>query len=261
MEDDPFFNTSAPPVEEKEAEPPKEPEPPEELPKIEVEVLKEKKVEEKPKEEKLKKEKPKKVKKYITSGPIRYTKRQKTIATIIYLAIVISCLIIIFGMIVTVANFIQPDGKWEAFTGGKIGTMIAIIGGALAGTFFLIFFFYSLAKKGVSAITRVVFKTRELDEKYKNRTSVKLFAGAIMLSIFAAIIGIVFTLVEEAIAGGTGTFSAFLTAIIDLNMGLYIMLFGAAILVLMGLIFALDILWYNGYYIIIKMIGGLDSKD
>ena len=260
MEEDPFFNTT-PPVEEKIEEPPKEPEPPKELPEIEVEVPEEKKVEKKPKEEKLKKVKVKKEKKYITSGPIRYTQRQKSVATILYLFIVISCLITIFGLIVTVANFIEPTGKWTAFTGGSIGTMIAIIGGSLAGTFFLIFFFYSLAKKGVSVITKIVFKTRELDEKYKNRTSVKVFAGAIMLSIFASIVGIAFSLLEQAFTGSTGAFSTFIAAVGDINLGLIIILFGAALLVLAGLIFALNYLWYNGYYMVIKLIGSLDSED
>ena len=189
------------------------------------------------------------------------SKIQKNISTIIYLAIVIACLITIFGVIVTVANFIAPTGKWEAFTGGKIGTMIAIIGGALAGTFFLIFFFYSLAKKGVSSITKIVFKTRELDEKYKNRMSVKVFAGAIMLSIFAAIVGIAFSLIENALDGESGIFSTFLLAVGDINLGLIIILFGAALLVVVGLIFALNFLWYNGYFFVIKLIGALDQED
>lgn len=260
MEDDPFFNTQ-PPVEEKTEEPPKEPEPPKKLPEIKVEAPKEKKIEDKPKEEKLIKEKPKKVRKYITLGPIRYTQRQKTIATIIYLSIVISCLITIFGVIVTVANYIIPSGKFSSFLTASLGTKIAIIGASLAGTFFLIFFFYGLAKKGINVITKIVFKTRELDEKYKNRTSVKVFAAAIMLSIFAIIIGVVWSLIEEAILGGTGSFSTFLIALGEENLGLIIILFGAALLALNGLIFALDFIWYNGYYVIIKMIGGLDSED
>jgi hypothetical protein len=261
MEEDPFFyekkkGEETPPLDEKKEEPPKEPEPPKKLPEVKVEVPKEKKT-----EEKVKKEKPKKVKEYITSGSIQYTQRQKTVATIIYTFIVISCLITIFGVIVTVANYLVPSGKFSAFLSASFGTKIAIIGGALAGTFFLIFFFYGLAKRGISVITKIVFKTRELDKKYKNKTSVKMFAGAIMLSIFAIIIGIVWGFVEEALIGGTGTLSAFLTSLGNENLGLIIILLGATLLVLNGLVFALNFLWYNGYYVIIKMIGGLDSED
>jgi hypothetical protein len=266
MEEDPFFHEDkkveeTPPVEEKKEEPPKKPEPPKKLPEVKVEVPEEKKVKEKVKKEKPKKEKTKREKIYITDGKVQYTKRQKTVAKIIYISIVISCLITIFGVIVTVANYIVPSGKFSAFLEASLGTKIAIIGGALAGTFFLIFFFYGLAKKGISVITKIVFKTRELDSKYKNKGSVKLFAGAIMLSIFAIIIGIIWGLIEEALSGGTGTLSAFLTTLGNENMGLIIILVGAALLTLNGLVFALNFLWYNGYYVIIKMIGGLDSED
>jgi len=243
MEQDPFFNDEkktqeTPPITEKKEE-----------------------NENKKPEEVVKKEKPKKEKHYITTGSIQYTQRQKNIATIIYVSIVITCLILIFGVIVTIANLITPSGKFSAFLEASWGTKIAIVGAGLAGTFFLIFFFYGLAKRGTSVITKVVFKTRELDSKYKNKKSVQLFAGAIMISIFAVIIGIIWGLIEEIIIGGTSTLSVFLASVANENFGLIIILIGAALLVINGLVFALNFLWYNGYYVIIKMIGGLESED
>jgi len=193
------------------------------------------------------------------SGSIlEYSKRQKLIARSLYISIVISILISVGGFALAIAEIFQPSGKWTAFVSASLGLKIIIIAGLLAGLFFFLLLFYSLAKKGVDHVLKITCLKKDYDEKYKGRNNVKIGAGALMLSLFAILIGIVYLIIEEFIVTPTGE-GNFLSFLISLSGGQLLIFIGVGLLTINGLLFGLNYLWYNGYYLILRMIGGLEK--
>jgi len=188
-----------------------------------------------------------------------YTNTQRKISTVLYILVIIAALVTIGGAIYTIADLIMATGKMELFQTLNFGYQMAIIGGLLAGLFFLLIFFYGLYKKGSTLILNNIFKKRIYNDKYKGRLTVKLAAGALMFSIFAIIIGIMFAVFWDLTmrpAGGEGTLA---TAFESFSQGQIVLTIGIGLFILIGLIFALNYMWYNGYYMILKMITDLED--
>ena len=89
-----------------------------------------------------------------------YTKTQRKISTVLYILVIIAALVTIGGTIYTIADLIMATGKLELFQTLNLGYQVAIIGGLLAGLFFLLIFFYGLYKKGSTLILTNIFKKR-----------------------------------------------------------------------------------------------------
>ena len=188
-----------------------------------------------------------------------YTKTQRKIATVLYILVIISALVTIGGTIYTIADLIMATGKMELYQTLNLGYQVAIIGGLLAGLFFLLIFFYGLYKKGSNLILNNIFKKRIYNDKYKGRLTVRLAAGALMFSIFAIIIGMLFAVFYDLAmrpAGGEGTLA---TAFESFSQGQIVLTIGIGLFIIIGLIFALNYMWYNGYYMILKMITDLED--
>ena len=97
-------------------------------------------------------------------------------------------------------------------------------------------------------------------EKVEGKFTAKLGAAALMLCIFGVIIGFFYLLIDELVlSSSTSMLGSYLTYLISNDQGLLILYIGIALLVLNGLVFALNYLWYNGYYLILKLIGGLEK--
>jgi len=69
-----------------------------------------------------------------------YSNKKKNAGTGFYIALVIAWIVTIAGAIYTIADILNPTGKLETFLDFNIGYQIAIIGGFLAGLFFLLIF-------------------------------------------------------------------------------------------------------------------------
>ncbi len=189
-----------------------------------------------------------------------YTKTQRTVSTIFYISIVVACLVTLGGGVYTIADMVTPTGKLAQFQGLSIGYQIAIIGGFLSGLFILIVLFYGLFKRGNRFILKVIFRDRQLEEKYKNRLGIRIAAGGLLLSIFAIIIGIVVALFQDLLLGIT-TGSLLSWIYISNSQGLFILVIGIAMFVIIGLAFALNYIWHNGYYVIFKILTNLEETE
>lgn len=196
-----------------------------------------------------------------SQGNPNYTNRQKTTATVLYISIVVATIITIIGVVWSIADIFMISGKLNAFLSLSFGYQIAIIGGFAAGFFFILIFFIALSKKGVKVITKITFKPREIEERYQNKTIVKVFAGAIMFSIFAIIIGIIISLILELIGGATGELSfTSITRAFD-SSGPFLLFIGIFLLIMNGLAFSLNWLWYNGYYFLLRLVTDLEQAE
>ncbi len=197
----------------------------------------------------------------VSSGPTReYNKNQKLISGIFYILIVIASLVTIGGVVWTFADiFIGATGKFELFNDLNLGYKIAIIGGLLAGLFFLLVFFYGLFKKTSKALMVFIYKKRELEEKYKNRTGVKIVAGGLLISIISIIIGLLFGPVCDLIVGDSGDSGEFFTFLG--STGPWVLLVGSGLFLIIGAALFMIYFWKNGYYLILRLLGGLEKEN
>jgi len=193
---------------------------------------------------------------------IRYSKKQKLVATIFYIAITITLIVIIAGIVYTIADIIMATGKMALFLSLNFGYQIAIIGTLLAGLFFLVVYFFGLYKKGRTLILKNIFRKKLFNEKYRNRIGVKIAAGALMLSIFSIIIGILTAVIYDLFTRpATGDRVTLTTIFAEMSQGQGVLFIGILMLIIIGLVFFLNYLWYNGYYLILRMIQDLEEED
>jgi len=188
---------------------------------------------------------------------IEYNKRQKNIAFIFYFIIVAASIISIGGTVWTLADiFISPTEKLEMFNDLNLGFRIAIIGGLLAGLFFLLVFFFGLFKKTSRSLINFIYRVRELEEKYKNRTGVKVVAGGLLVSLIVIIIGAIFAIFFDIFTGSeVSIFSAIKTN------GPIVLLIGIGLFLLVGIVLFMIYFWKNGYYLILKIMGILEKEE
>ena len=192
-------------------------------------------------------------------APIReLNKNQKIVSGVFYVMIVIGSLVTLGGVIWTLADiFIGPTGKLLLFNNLNLGYKIAITGGLLAGLFFLLVFFSGLFKKSSSSLIGFIYKKRELEEKYKNRKGVKIAAGGLLVSLIAIIIGVIFAIIWDIVAGPGGSFTdiTFLG-----STGPWVLTIGIGIFLLVGSALFMIYFWKNGYYLILKIMGALEKE-
>jgi len=192
----------------------------------------------------------------------QYTGRQKIIGTVFYVSFVIAFIMIIGSAIWTLLDIIMAQGKTELFLRLSLGLQIAIIGGILAALFFLLILFYGLFKRGTSVILNLIFRPIQLEDKFKNRKTVKIAAGALMISLFAIIIGIVISIIYEifrSLVGGQEFSIAGLTE--NLSGGQIALIISILYLIITILALALLYMWFNGYGLIIRLLYTLEEEN
>ena len=194
---------------------------------------------------------------------IHFSKKQKLVATIFYVAITITLIIIIAGIVYTIADIIMATGKMEVFLSLNFGYQIAVIGTLLAGLFFLVVYFFGLHKKGRTMILRNIFRKKHYQDKYRDRWGVRLAAGALMFSIFAIIIGIITAIIYDVFTSPSpsGERTTLSSIFAEISQGQIVLSIGLIMLLIIGLVFFLNYLWYNGYYMILRMIKDLEEDD
>jgi hypothetical protein len=194
-----------------------------------------------------------------SSVTTEYRKSQRIIALIFFVLIVIASLVTLGGVVWTFADiFIGTTGKWEAFLEVNLGYQIAIIAGLLAGLFFLLVFFFGLFKKTSKSLIHFIYKKRELEEKYRNRTDVKIAAWGLLISLIAIIGGLIIAIILDIFTGGSGDPSIILTFLG--STGPRVLFVGIGLFLLIGVILFMIYFWKNGYYLILRLIGGLEKK-
>lgn len=186
-----------------------------------------------------------------------YRKSQKIIALVFFIIIVIATIVSLGGVVWTIADFfIGTTGKLEQFLTLNLGWQIAIVGGLLAGLFFLLVFFFGLFKKTSRSLIHFIYKKRELEDRYKNRTNVKIAAWGLLISLIGLIGGAIFAILWDIITRGTG--GGILTLLG--STGPRVLFIGIGLFMLVGITLGLIYFWRNGYYLILKLLGGLEKE-
>ncbi|MHA2393580.1 MAG: hypothetical protein ACXAEX_16710 [Promethearchaeota archaeon] len=189
-----------------------------------------------------------------------YSKSQKIVATVFYILIVIASLVTLGGTVWSLADwFIGPTGKFESFLSLNLGYQIAIIGGLLAGLFFILVFFFGLFKKSSKSLIKFIYKKRELEEKYRNRTDVKIAAGGLLVSLIGIIVGVIFAILLDIVTGSSGGSLSLLNLLTSGGPITLVIGIGLFIIVLVALF--MIYFWKNGYYLILRIMGILEKEE
>ena len=189
-----------------------------------------------------------------------YSKNQRIVSLVFYILIVSASLVTIGGVVWTIADiFIGTTGKWELFLVLNLGYQIAIIGGLLAGLFFLLIFFFGLFKKTSKSLITFIYKKRELEEKYKNRVDVKIAAGGLIISLIAIIIGVIFAVVLDIFSVSAGESSSLLTFLG--STGPWVLFIGIGLFTIVGVALFMIYFWKNGHYLILRLIGAIEKEQ
>ena len=196
-----------------------------------------------------------------TPKPInKYSRNQKIVAMVFYITIVLASLIVIGGCIWTLADIaIAPTDKLERFLDLNFGYQVAIVGALLAGLFFLLVFFFGLFKKSSVSLIHFIYKKRELEEKYKNRTGVKIAAGGLLVSLIGILIGVLVAVTIDIFSNTSGDSFSLLDNL-DTT-GPWVLITGIALFLIVGVVLFMIYFWKNGYYIILRLLGLLEKEE
>ena len=143
----------------------------------------------------------------------------------------------------------------ELFQELNIGFQITIIAALLAGLLFLIIIFYGFSRKGIKFLLKIIYKERLIHERFKNRLLAKILTIGLLICVFLVIIGLIVAFSFELIGG----FS--FSSLREFSDGQRWLLGGLISLLVIGLIFAFNFLWHNGYYLIAKLIFNLEEEE
>ncbi len=189
-----------------------------------------------------------------------FSKNQKIISAIFYVFIVIASLITIGGVVWTLADiFISPTEKLDLFIQLNLGWQIAIVGGFLAGLFFLLVVFFGLFKKTSRSLIKFIYRKRELEEKYKNRTDVKIAAGGLLISLIVIIGGVIFAIFYNIFTSPSGD-TTNLSNLLG-STGPLVLFIGLALFLIVGIALFMIYFWKNGYYLLLKIFGILEKEE
>ena len=187
-----------------------------------------------------------------------YSPRQRAVGELYYVFIVAACIITLGGLVWSIVDYWMPTGKLGAFLELNLGYQIAIIAGFLAGLFFLLIFFFGLFRKGSILVLRFLFKTRSIEERFRNRLDVKIAAGGLLISIIAIVVGLIYAIINDLLIGpgSTAPFSNLLSTFTSGNWTLFI---GLATFAFIAISLFMVYFWKNGYYVILKIMGTLEK--
>ncbi|MBD3213760.1 MAG: hypothetical protein GF311_14210 [Candidatus Lokiarchaeota archaeon] len=190
-----------------------------------------------------------------------YSDKKEKVATAFYIILVAAWLVTIAGSIWTIADILNPTGKLEAFLSYNLGYQIAIIGGILAGLFFLLVFFIGFYKRGIKTILKVLYKKRELEEKYKNRIDVQIAAAGFLISLIVVIVGLAIALLWDTFSGTEEAIFSFTTLIEVFPNGVLVLFAGLGLFLIIGVIIFIIYFIRNGYYLVLKIFGILEKEE
>ncbi len=189
----------------------------------------------------------------------QYSKNQKMVALVFYILIVSASLVTILGVLWTLADiFIGTTGKFELFLSLNLGYQIAIIGGLLAGLFFMLIFFFGLFKRTSKSLINFIYKKRELEEKYKNRIDVKIAVAGLLISLIGIIVGLIVAIILEIFSISAGESTSLLS--IFGSTGPWVLFIGAGIFLCVGIALFMIYFWKNGKYLILRLIGAIEKE-
>ncbi|MFX1237859.1 MAG: hypothetical protein ACFE8P_09085, partial [Promethearchaeota archaeon] len=138
-----------------------------------------------------------------------------------------------------------------------LGWQIVIYSSLFAGLFFLLVLFYGLFKRGRNWIIVKSFKPKiTTDPLAKSRIEIKIVVYLLLCLLVVVIFGILYAVISEILT----TFAGSNSIIAGLTTGQLILAAGIVLIIFDGLCIFVIFFVKNGYYLILKLIGGLEKE-
>ncbi len=188
-----------------------------------------------------------------------YSKTQENTASGFYIALAISWIIIIAGLVWTGFDIVSPSGKLRIFLDLNFFYQIVIVAGFLAGFFFLLVFFIGLSKRGKKFLLRVFFNKIEIEEQFRGKIHIKLATAGLLISLIIIFIGSIAAVIMDGIQGAGTSSISILEYLQSVSTGILILVLGILLSLLIAVALFIIFFWKNGYYLILKIFGGLDK--
>lgn len=174
-----------------------------------------------------------------------FSRSETMLGKTLYYVLVISIVVIVAGVGWSIADWLQPTGKFEAFLALPWGAKIAVIGAFLFLFFLLLIAFSQLHARGVNSITHALFSAKHEYKEAVVSTMARLVTAGLMISVLLTTAGMIMFAVEAlAGAGGTGI-TAFLASLTGGETTLVAGIFSATLTML---VISFAWLWNVGNY-------------
>src|SRR4030042_1742445 len=106
---------------------------------------------------------------------ISFSHREDTAGKTLYYIFVVSIIVIVGGGAWTIADYFQPEHKWEDFLyNTPWGVKFTIVGIGLFVLFLLVVVFYGLYKRGTHAITKALFSAKKVYTEMKTSFLIRM---------------------------------------------------------------------------------------
>lgn len=207
---------------------------------------------------------------YVMNNILRYNKkislvadfnsRQKIMARVFFIIIVLALITILFGIVYAVLDAVMPTGKWSEFAGYPIGIQISLISISAAALFLLLIGAMTLYRWGNVMISLALFARLEPAGIHRDNKSAQVIAWGILIGIFLIAFSIIVWLFSLWFNAFGQDISNPFEALMNLSGGLLMLSIGIIIMVFAFLILAFAYVFNNGYYIIVKRIMETQEK-
>ncbi|HMF33845.1 MAG TPA: hypothetical protein VKK79_20635 [Candidatus Lokiarchaeia archaeon] len=132
-----------------------------------------------------------------------YTQREKRAGETFFAIIVVVAIFLVFSLAWTIADWIQPNGKFSAFAALSGGLELMIIGVLLFGFFMLFVVFTVLYNRGAMSLTAAIYSAEKMFRQSKATKGARILTGALMISIFVIAGGIVVLVLQSTSLGSS----------------------------------------------------------
>ncbi|MBD3254596.1 MAG: hypothetical protein GF383_05860 [Candidatus Lokiarchaeota archaeon] len=181
------------------------------------------------------------------------------IARLFYYAFVIASTVIALGIWVTIIAAIDPE-IWRLYLELDLGYQIAIVGGIITAHLILIVLFYALFRGGSLRMCRVLYKNRVVAEKYEDHTLLRWLMGVTLLGVYVTVIALIIGLLtQDFVKWWVDTWTWMVENI--KNPGIWILLAGIDIMLVILFFFFMFVLWNHGVYLILRQIKKIEEEE
>jgi hypothetical protein len=180
-----------------------------------------------------------------------YASTELLIVRIIFSTILVALVVSVWGLIWTIGDAIQPDGKFQSFLELSALTKTMIIGVGLLGLVFLGIFMAVVYRRGRDWMLEALFLERPKPEG-EEYPPAKIITACCLIAVCWVATGLIIALIQE-IAALWADASIF-NALTEWSGGLSVLVVGLTGLLIAALAFVFIYLWLNGYVWVINTI-------
>ncbi|MFX1260291.1 MAG: hypothetical protein ACFFAN_20770 [Promethearchaeota archaeon] len=180
-------------------------------------------------------------------------------ARLFYYSFVIISIITILGIWITVFAEV-PTEFWQRFWELDLGYQIGIIGGMITAHLIIIVFFYAMFRGGILRMCRWLFKNRLIAKKYEDYTTLRWLMGVTILGIYVTVIAVIIgVLTQNFLQWIIDTFLWMVKNIT--NIGIWILLIGVDILIVVLFFFFMFVIWNHGVYLVLRAVKRIEEEE